>query len=123
MKKILVVDDEKAIRNSFKLTFEGTNFNIVLAENGKEALGKLDENHYDLIFLDLKMPEMNGVEVLSKIRKKNKEVPIYLITAFQKEFLNELNDARNAGYTFELLNKPLKREELRNIVDCILSDY
>jgi CheY-like chemotaxis protein len=122
MKRILIIDDEKAVRNSFKLTFEGTIYDIDTSENGKEALVKIDANHYDLVFIDLKMPEMNGVEVLSEIRKKNIVVPVYIITAFHNEFLNELNDARNSGYSFELLNKPLKREELRNIVDCILGE-
>lgn len=122
MKRILVIDDEKAVRNSFKLTFENTNYAIDVAENGVEGFKMFTSNEYDLIFLDLKMPEMSGVEVLTKIRKFNSLIPVYIITAFYKEFFNELNEARNAGYAFELVNKPLKREDLFKIVNCIIGE-
>jgi CheY-like chemotaxis protein len=68
------------------------------------------------------MPEMNGVEVLKKIREKTPKTLIYIITAFHQEFLSELNEARNHGYDFELLSKPIDREQLRQIVDSLLND-
>ena len=119
-KNILVIDDEKSIRNSFILTFEGSFYNIDTAESGKEGLEKIKENTYDLVFLDLKMPNMNGVEVLREIRKFNKQITVYLITAFHKEFFNELKIARDEGCEFELLNKPLNSEQLKQTVHSIL---
>ncbi len=120
MNKILVIDDEKVIRNSFKLTFENTDCEIDTAENGKIGIEKFIANDYGLVFLDLKMPEMNGVQVLRKIRSIDTEIPVYIITAFHREFFDDLNEARNQALGFELINKPLKKDQLRKLVSCIL---
>ncbi len=122
-KKILVIDDEKAIRRSFELTFENSDYLVETVSNGEEGLGKITQNDYDLVFLDLKMPKMNGVEVLEKINQKKKDIKIYIVTAFHQEFFNQLIDARNKGYEFEILQKPLGSNQLRIVVDTILGEY
>lgn len=119
-KKILVIDDEKAVRNSFLLTFEDSEYEIDTAESAKHGIAKVRLNDYALIFLDLKMPEMNGVEALKEIKKIKQKIPVYMITAFHKDFFHELEEAVNEGYEFELLQKPLKSDQLYEIVDNIL---
>ncbi|MFH0926062.1 MAG: response regulator [bacterium] len=81
-KVILVVDDEEDIRLLYKdeLTDEG--YEIVLAENGKEALEKIKEKMPDLITLDIRMPKMDGMEFLRRLREIDRDLPVILCTAY-----------------------------------------
>lgn len=119
-KKILVIDDEKAIRNAFTLTFENTEYAIETAESGMEGIEKIKKENYDLVFLDLKMPQMDGVETLNHIRDFNKNLLIYIFTAFHRDFFTELEKAANKGLSFEIVQKPLDSEQLRALVDNLL---
>ena len=91
-KSILVIDDDAEIREAFILALKDTGYHVDTAESGEEGIKKDRSKKYDLIFLDLKMPDMSGIEVLRKMRKVNKKTPIYIyiITAFYKEFFDEL---------------------------------
>ena len=82
MKKILVVDDEESIRFLYKEEFEEEGFVVELANNGKEALEKLLLFKPDLITLDIKMPVMDGIEALRRIREIDKQLPIILCSAY-----------------------------------------
>lgn len=83
-KKLLVVDDEDRIRRLLKMYLEKADYSIDEAENGQQALEKAMENDYDLILLDVMMPEMDGVEVAEEIRKE-KDTPIMMLTAKGEE--------------------------------------
>ncbi len=85
-KQILVIDDEVAVRNSFELALEDTRYALDTAATGEEGVAKIREGAFQLIFLDLKMPGMDGVETFRQIRKLDDSVPVYIITAFAKEF-------------------------------------
>jgi DNA-binding response OmpR family regulator len=111
-KRILVIDDEEAIRMSFTLALKDTGFQVDTAESGEKGLQMKKDAEYDLILLDLKMPGMNGVQMLRQIRENDKDVPIYIITAFHKEFFDELKIARKEGLGFEVLKKPVSSEEI-----------
>ncbi len=80
--KILVVDDEADIRESLEtiLTLDG--FAVETAQNGTEGLQKIEAGNYDLILLDLMMPDRSGMEVLAEVRERDKETPIFMITAY-----------------------------------------
>ena len=119
-KRIVVIDDEEAVRKSFALALEKSKYEIETAENGEIGLDRFGQEKYDLVFLDLKMPGMSGVETLLKIREKDSAVPVYIVTAFHKEFLDELADARKKEIDFELLIKPLGLSQIREIVGAIL---
>ena len=71
--KILIIDDEKAIRRALREILEFEDCNVDEAENGKEGIEKLQKNEYDLIFCDIKMPVMDGIDVLSNAMKLNIE--------------------------------------------------
>lgn len=83
-KKLLVVDDEDRIRRLLKMYLEKADYSIDEAENGQQALEMAMENDYDLILLDVMMPEMDGVEVAEEIRKE-KDTPIMMLTAKGEE--------------------------------------
>ena len=70
MAKILIIDDERSIRNALKDVLEFEGYVIELAEDGMKGLEMMKSTKYDLIFCDIKMPNMDGVEVLTKIREE-----------------------------------------------------
>lgn len=82
MKKILIVDDEESIRFLYKEELEEDGFVVELAKNGKEALEKLSHFKPDLITLDIKMPVMDGIEALKRIRELDRQLPIILCSAY-----------------------------------------
>jgi len=82
MKKILVVDDEESIRFLYKEELEEEGFRVELAENGKDALEKLPLFEPDLVTLDIKMPVMDGIETLRRIREVDTQIPIILCSAY-----------------------------------------
>lgn len=82
--KILVVDDEERIRRLLRMYLERENYEVEEAEDGKEALEKSLEEDYDLIILDLMMPEMDGIEVCKRLRDK-KATPVIMLTAKGEE--------------------------------------
>ena len=78
--KILVIDDEKAIREGCHRVLTGKGYGVVTAENGQIALDILDKEPSDIILLDLKMPVMSGEEVLEVTRTKYPDIPVIIIT-------------------------------------------
>lgn len=118
--RILVIDDDLAIRKSFALALEDTDFTVDTAASGEQGVEMEGQNNYQLIFLDLKMPGLNGAETLRKIRETNTVTPIYIITAFHDEFFSQLKKAQNDGLYFELLRKPLDSEQIIMVTRGIL---
>jgi len=120
--KILVIDDEKAIRNSFLLTFENSEYHVDTAASGLEGIDKIKQDNFDLVFLDLKMPKIDGIETLRRIRLFNKNSLVYIFTAFHRDFFQELEIATLEGLNFEIVQKPLDSEQLLNLVKSILTN-
>ncbi len=81
--RILIVDDEVDIRESLEalLTYDG-NYTVEMAVNGTEGLKKLESSSYDIVLLDLMMPDRSGMEVLEEVRQRDQETPIFMITAY-----------------------------------------
>lgn len=119
-KRILVIDDEEAVRKSFILALEDTDYQVETAESGEKGFERIQTNKYDLVFLDLKMPGMNGVETLRKLRKVDESVPVYIVTAFHKEFFDQLKGAAEDGIDFEIVKKPLSNDRIVLITRGIL---
>ncbi len=96
MKKILVVDDEENIRFLYREELEEEGFEVDLARNGEEALEKVAASPPDLVTLDIKMPGMGGIEVLKRIRERERELPIVLCSAYndyKQDFTTWASDA------------------------------
>jgi len=80
--RILVVDDEADIRESLQILLEGEGYSVSAAENAAEGLRRFESGVFDLVLLDLMMPDRSGFEVLDEIRKRDRETPVFLITAY-----------------------------------------
>src|SRR5690242_5225784 len=80
--RILVIDDEVDIREGLELLLTTEGFLADTAQNGTEGLRKFSENSYDLVLLDLMMPDISGMEVLEQVRQRDRETPIFMITAY-----------------------------------------
>lgn len=80
MPKILIIDDEKAIRKTMREILEYESYQVDEAENGIDGLNKLRDEHYDIVLLDIKMPKMDGMEVLEEAQKINADVPVIMIS-------------------------------------------
>lgn len=79
---VLVVDDEVDIREGLEMLLTSEGYAVDLAQNGTEGLHRMENRGYDLVLLDLMMPDMSGMEVLQEVRKRDRETPIFLITAY-----------------------------------------
>jgi len=116
-KRILVIDDFADVRRMFCYALEDTPYKVDTTASGKKGISLHKKNNYDLIFLDLNMPGMNGVEVLNKIRKFDKDVHICIITAFYQEFIEGLTIANNKGLKFDVTNKPISLKQIAEIAE------
>jgi DNA-binding NtrC family response regulator len=105
--KILIVDDEKTIRESLKEILEYHNFDCLEARDGKEALDVLDENIIDLVLLDIRLPRIDGIEVLKRSLTKQPDLLIIIITG-QATIKLAVEAIKSGAYDF--LEKPLEAE-------------
>lgn len=111
--KILIVDDEQIVRESLYHWFEDEGYSVDTAEDALAALKKFDKGKYDLILLDMKMPGMSGLELLSKIKEIDKECVVILITAFAS-VPTAIQALKEGAYDY--VTKPVDPDELNNLV-------
>ncbi len=104
MGKILIIDDERSIRRALKEILEFEQFEVHEAENGKEGMEKINSASYDIIFCDIKMPQMDGMEVLEEIHKLKIEVPVIMISGHGN--IDTAVEAIKKG-AFDFIEKPL----------------
>ena len=117
-KKILVIDDESSIRKSFVLALEDV-CEVETAESGEEGVKKARQK-FDIIFCDLKMPGLSGVETVRLIRKKDKKTPIFIVTAFSKAYTDDLKQLQNDKIEFQIMSKPMPSEQIVAVVEGVL---
>lgn len=116
--KVLIVDDVLENRTLLSKVIEKLGYKYDLAENGKEAIEKLEQSNFDIIFMDIKMPVMSGIEATKYIRAnfpfpKNR-VKIVAITAYKyKEFFDDFHDV---GFN-DIISKPYTIEKVSNIIN------
>lgn len=122
MKRILVIDDDPAVRSAFQLALEDLPCEVVLAGNGTEGVERAGQGRFDLIFLDLKMPGIDGVETLRRLRAAGNETPVRIVTAFAEEFMRPLAVAAEEGLDFDLIRKPLDRDGIRTVTASVVGD-
>jgi len=96
-KRILVVDDEESIRELYRADLAEEGYDVDLAADGLQALRRLDVFRPDLVTLDVKMPGIDGIETLRRIREKNATIPVILVTAFG-EFKQDFNTWASDAY-------------------------
>src|SRR5499427_6791161 len=106
---ILVVDDESEIREGLELLLSSEGYGVSSAETGDSGLGKLEERRYDLLLLDVSLPDANGLDLLREVRRRDPDLPVVLITAF-----GSIDMARAAfkGGALDFITKPWSNDEL-----------
>ncbi len=104
---ILVTDDEKAIRDALRLILEYEGYRIIEASDGEEALSKLSRQAPDAVLLDIRMPKMNGLDVLKRIRTQGNEIPVLMISGHGN--IDTALEALRLGAQ-DFLEKPLERD-------------
>jgi two-component system, response regulator, stage 0 sporulation protein F len=97
MKKILVVDDDESIRELYRAELTDEGYAVELVADGHQALRSLESYRPDLVTLDVKMPGIDGIETLRRIREKNATIPVILVTAFG-EFKQDFNTWASDAY-------------------------
>jgi len=103
-KKIFIVDDEKMLRDALEMAFSNAGYVVILAESGEEALEILKNDKPQVMFLDLNLPGINGVELCREIRKNLPLAVIHAVTGYCSLF--ELADCREAGFD-DYFEKPV----------------
>jgi len=118
MAKILVIDDERSIRNTLKDILEFEKHQVVLAENGRAGLEAVQGNSFDVIFSDIKMPEMDGIELLSALKEQEVEAPVVMISGHGN--IETAVECIKKG-AFDFIEKPIDLNRLlitlRNALD------
>ncbi|MBI4282338.1 MAG: response regulator [Chloroflexi bacterium] len=114
---ILVADDEESIRHLFRGTLGEGEYHVVLAHDGEEALEAMDRSGFDLVFLDLKVPGMNGAETFRRIREVDSRVPVVIITGYPDSDL--MAQALEIG-PIGVMMKPFGPQEIEQVVSSFV---
>jgi len=107
IRKVLVVDDDPVVGKSFDRVLSGKGYAVITARNGEEALSKLRSETYDVVFTDIKMPGMSGLEVAERLKETQPWLPVVIVTGYGTD-ANQAR-ARAAGVS-GFLQKPLSPE-------------
>ena len=116
---ILVVDDNPGHRKAFRITLESGGYSVVECESGKEALTAIEKKAFDLMVLDLSMPEMDGFEVLRVVRFKHPELKVMVLSGFLQGSMDRAAERLGAIVT---LDKNLAADSLLPVVDGLLKN-
>jgi DNA-binding NtrC family response regulator len=116
--RLLIVDDELLIRDLLYDYFASRDFDIAVADSGRSALSLLEESHFDTVILDLKMPDMDGLQLTQKIRADDNDLPIILITGYPS-FESAIDALRQRVHDY--FTKPVNLSHLRRAVESALS--
>ena len=114
--KVLVVDDEEDVVEVIQDRLETYGFTVATAGNGREALEKLSVEKFDGVFMDIKMPEMDGIEALAEIRKNGLKIPVIILTASSTKDAALKAMAKGAD---DYVLKPFEWEELKGKIEKI----
>ena len=117
MKRVMLVEDEENLHLAIKLNLELENYNVTSVYNGKTAMSKFRQGRFDLIILDVMLPEMSGFDICESIRLENTKVPILFLTA-KSSNEDKLTGLRIAD---DYLTKPFNLKELMLRVQNLIS--
>jgi two-component system phosphate regulon sensor histidine kinase PhoR len=111
--KILVIDDEKRIRDGCQTVLSSEGYEVASADNGKQGLQMIGREHYDIILLDLMMPELSGLDILPKIKENHPDTVVIVITGYAT--VEYSIEAMKAG-AFDFISKPFDPKKLKVVV-------
>ena len=117
-KPVLVCDDEEGVREALKLILE-SDFDVIFAENGRDAVQKMKASPVDLVFLDVKMPIKDGIETLRQLKKINPAAKVVIATGYRS--VDTAQAASQAGAT-DYITKPFDRREVLELAKKLSSE-
>lgn len=117
MNRILIVDDEKGMRDFLSIMLKKDGYEVVSAENGTEALSVVQREIFDLVISDVKMPDMNGIDLLRAIKELSPETVVIMITAYGTT--ESAVEAMKLG-AYDYITKPFKVDEIRLVIQKAL---
>ncbi len=117
--KILVIDDDPAVRGAFNLILSEAGYGVREAEDGLQGIEMAQAERPDLIFLDLRMPGIDGVETLRRLKAIDNTMNIYIVTAFSNEYMDQLKVAHDEGLNFQLASKPLSSKQIIHVASSV----
>jgi two-component system chemotaxis response regulator CheY len=114
-KRFLIVDDSASIRQLVSFALNDAGYEVLAANNGEEAVGRLSEGTFDMVITDLNMPQMDGIELIRNIRSMDscRFVPIIMLTTEAQE--DKKRQGKEAGASGWIV-KPFSAEQLQNVV-------
>lgn len=115
---ILIIDDEKDICFLFEKHFSKRGYEVITALNGKDGIEKVRDEHPDIIFLDLVMPEMDGIETLTHIRNIDKDVAVVILTGYPS-----MDTALKGHYLniYDYITKPFNLDKVKKTIEEALA--
>jgi len=116
MKKILVIDDEKPTLSMFGLFLGAMDFDVATAENGATGIELFKKERPDIVLTDIKMPGMDGLEVLKKLKEIDPSVPVVVVTGHGDTALEQEALSLNAA---GFIHKPIEREEIESVLSRV----
>ena len=111
---ILVVDDNQDLLNTFAMILKRRGFSVQTAIDGSSAIDKFREQDFDVILMDIVMPEMNGVDAFKKIREIKPDAPVILMTAYSDEEL--IQSVKDEG-VHQIIHKPIRIDQLIQLIN------
>jgi len=117
MKTILIVEDEEALREIFKDELSESGYNVLTSAEARDCFIKLSTNKVDLLILDVKLPDLSGLELLEKIRKKYPDLPIIMATAYDS-FRTDFSVwvANVSDYIVKPIDLAVLKEKIKKII-------
>ncbi|MBM3285872.1 MAG: sigma-54-dependent Fis family transcriptional regulator [Candidatus Eisenbacteria bacterium] len=115
---VLIIDDEESMRRFLTVLLEKEGYRVISASTGRAGLGVLDEERIDVVITDLKMPDMNGIEVLETVKKKSPETPVVILTAYASTA--SAIEALNKG-ACQYIEKKARNDEIALVIKNALS--
>ena len=109
---ILVIEDDNSFNEALCSSLTNWGHHVHSALDGEEALKLLEEHSFDLIFSDLAVPKLNGLQILAELRSKEPETPFYIITGY-----NDKIDEQDLDPYTKILNKPFRLREFKKVLD------
>ena len=119
MKKILIVDDEEDILTFLSYHFKKSGFSVTTAEDGVKGLLEFEKEEFDIIISDIRMPNMDGVEMCTEMKKRSKSIPFVFLTAVTDDY--KILYAMMSGAD-QIVDKPIKLDYLTSIVNGLLEN-